>query len=83
MEETLKLILEKLNSMDLDIKDLKSDVTSLKKHVLTIENKQNEDSKALYDGYSQTLENIIEIKKDIKDIKETLNDHEIRLLNIT
>jgi archaellum component FlaC len=83
MEETLKLILEKLNSMDLDIKDLKSDVSSLKKHVLIIEDKQNEDSKALYDGYSQTLENIIEIKKDIKDIKETLNDHEIRLLNIT
>ncbi len=83
MEQTLKLILEKLNSMDLDIKDLKSDVSSLKKHVLIIENKQNEDSKALYDGYRQTLENIIEIKKDIKDIKETLNDHEVKLLNIT
>lgn len=83
MEQTLKLILEKLNSMDLDIKDLKSDVSSLKKHVLIIENKQNEDSKALYDGYRQTLENIIEIKKDIKDIKETLDDHEVKLLNIT
>ncbi len=83
MEQTLKLILEKLNSMDLDIKDLKSDVSSLKKHVLIIENKQNEDSKALYDGYRQTLENIIEMKKDIKDIKETLNDHEVKLLNLT
>ena len=83
MEQTLKLILEKLSSMDLDIKDLKSDVSSLKKHVLIIENKQNEDSKALYDGYRQTLENIIEIKKDIKDIKETLDDHEVKLLNIT
>ncbi len=90
MEETLKLILEKLNTMDLDIKDLKSDVSglkddvsSLKKHVLIIENKQNEDSKALYDGYRQTLENITEMKKDIKDIKETLNVHEIKLLNVT
>ncbi len=83
MEQTLKLILEKLNNMDLDIKDLKNDVSSLKKHVLIIENKQNEDSKALYDGYLQTLENIIEIKKDIKDIKETLDDHEVKLLNIT
>ena len=43
----------------------------------------NEDSKALYDGYTQTLENIIEIKKDIKEIKETLDDHEVKLLNIT
>lgn len=83
MEQTLKLILEKLNSMELDIKDLKNDVSSLQKHVLIIENKQNEDSKALYDGYTQTLENIIEIKKDIKEIKETLDDHEVKLLNIT
>lgn len=83
MEETLKLILEKLNSMDSNIKDLKSDVSSLEKHVLIIENKQTEDSNALYDGYRQTLENIIEMKKDIKDIKETLNVHEIKLLNVT
>lgn len=83
MEETLKLILEKLNSMDSNIKDLKSDVSSLEKHVLIIENKQTEDSNALYDGYRQTLENIIEMKKDIKDIKETLNVHEVKLLNVT
>lgn len=82
MEETLKLILDKLNSMDSDIKDIKRDVKNLEKHVLIIENKQSEDSKALYDGYSQTLENTVEIKKDIKDIKETLNIHDVKLLKV-
>ncbi|ACL75199.1 hypothetical protein [Ruminiclostridium cellulolyticum] len=82
MEETLKLILDKLNSMDSDIKDIKNNVRNLEKHVFIIENKQSEDSKALYDGYSQTLENTVEIKKDIKDIKETLNVHEVKLLKV-
>ncbi|OPX43521.1 hypothetical protein CLHUN_26680 [Ruminiclostridium hungatei] len=117
MEETLRLILEKLNSMDSDIKEiksdvnglksdvnglksdvnglksdvnglksdvngLKSDVRSLEKHVLIIENKQSEDSKALYDGYRQALENTLEIKKDIKAIKEILDVHEVKLLKV-
>ncbi len=70
MKETIKLILNKLNNMDSDIQDLKNNVKGLEnnvkiieKHVLIIVNKQSEDSKALYDGYSQTLENTIKIKK--------------------
>lgn len=51
-------------------------------HVLRIENKQSDDSKALYDGYNQTFENTNEIKKDIKDIKETLDVHEVKLLKV-
>jgi len=61
---------------------LKSDMRSLERHVLIIENKQSEDSRALYDGYSQVLENTLEIKKDIKAIKETLDVHEVKLLKV-
>ncbi len=55
---------------------------SIEGHVLRIENKQSDDSTALYDGYNQTFENTNEIKKDIKDIKETLNVHEVTLLKV-
>ena len=55
---------------------------SIEGHVLRIENKQNDDSKALYDGYNQTFENTNEIKKDVKEIKETLNVHEVKLLKV-
>lgn len=75
MEETLKLILDKLNSMDTDIKDLK-------KHTIVIENKLDNNSKALFDGYKQTYENTTEIKNDIKEIKVTLTMHDTKLQKI-
>jgi len=89
MEETLKIILDKLNSMDSDIKDLKSEfkglkseVNDLKKHVLVIENEHGKKLDALFDGYKQLYEAQQEMKKDIKDIKETLNVHELKLLKV-
>lgn len=96
MEETLKLILDKLNSMDSDIKGLKSEVNGLKsevweiksevkdlkKHVLVIENEHGKKLDALFDGYKQLYEAQQEMKSDIKDIKETLDVHELKLLKV-
>lgn len=85
MEDTLKIILDKLNSMDSDIKDLKKHVVTIedvKKHVIVIENEHGARLDSLMDGYKQIYEGQEEIKKDIKDIKETLNIHEIKLLKV-
>lgn len=62
--------------------EAKQRLESIEGHVLGIENKQFEDSKALFDGYKQTYENTIEIKKDIKDIIETINIHEVKLMKV-
>lgn len=79
MEETLKLILDKLNSMDSDIKDLKSEVRDIKNRLLIIEEEHGKKLDTLFDGYKQLYEEQQEMKKDIKDIKETLSAHELKL----
>lgn len=68
MEDTLKLILDKLNSMDSDIKELKRDV-------LIIENEHGAKLDSLLDGYKQLYEGQEEIKK-------TLEKHEVKLLKV-
>lgn len=89
MEETLRLILDKLNNMDAHINSIDThinsmdtDIKDLKKHVVVIENKLDNNFEALFDGYKQTYENTIEIKKDIKDIKDKLDIHETKLLKV-
>ncbi len=82
MEETLKLILDKLNSMDSDIKVLKNEVKTIGNQVIKIENEHGEKLDSLLDGYKQVYEGQKEINNDIKDIKETLNLHEVKLLKV-
>lgn len=59
MEETLKVILDKLNSIDADIKDLK-------KHAVVIENEHGAKLDELMDGYKQLYEGQQEIKNEIR-----------------
>lgn len=82
MEETLKLILDKLNSMDSDIKELKKEVNSIGNQVTKIENEHGEKIDSLLDGYKQVYEGQKEIKSDVKEIKETLDLHEVKLLKV-
>ena len=56
MEETLKLILDKLNSMDSDIKELKSEVKTIGNQVIKIENEHGVKLDSLLDGYKQVYE---------------------------
>ncbi|TYQ18043.1 UNVERIFIED_CONTAM: hypothetical protein Cloal_0442 [Acetivibrio alkalicellulosi] len=83
MEETLKLILDKLNSMDKsinviqkDVGSFKEDVKGLKRDVIRIEN-EHDGAKldSLMDGYKMLYEGQEEIKK-------TLDNHEVKLLKI-
>lgn len=75
MEETLKLILNKLDSLD-------SKVSSLERNVLKIEIEHGSKLDALMDGYKLLYENQQEMRKDIKDIKATLEIHEVKLLKV-
>jgi len=73
---------EKVGSLDEKVGSLDAKVGSLKKDVLRIENKLDTDSKALFDGYSQTYEKlgVIETKVDAISSKVEKQDVEIRVI---
>ena len=82
MEETLKLILDKINSMDFKIGSIDSKLNKLEDHVLIIENKLDNNSKALFDGYQQISEklNVLENKVDKFASKVETQEVEIRVI---
>lgn len=79
MEEKMLKLMEKLYG---EFKSLDAKVGSLQKDVLRIENKIDTDSKALFDGYSQTYEklSVIEAKVDAISSKVEKQDVEIRVI---
>ena len=90
MEETLKLILEKISNMDSKVNDIqqdmigiKQDVSELKKDVVRIENKVDEKLSALFDGYSQNTEaiNILNEKVDKLVASQERQDVEIKVIH--
>jgi len=81
-DKTFELLTKMYGEFTNKFVNIEKRLDSIEGHVLRIENKQNEDSKALYDGYKQTYENTVEIKKDIKDMKEILNIHAVKLLKV-
>lgn len=62
--------------------ELKDDVKGLKKDVLRIETKLYDDSKALFDGYKQNYEKLLDVenKVDIMSSKLEKHDNEIKVI---
>ena len=83
MEEALKLILNKLNSMDSNIKDLRSEVKTIGNQVTKIENQHNSKLDSLLDSYKQLYEGQLEIKDDIRNLQQNQEnqDIEIKVIN--
>lgn len=93
MEETLKLILDKLNSMDSDIKDMKGDLSVVKGRLNGVEGNLKELSNraavtenehgakldALLDGYKQISEGQQEIKEEIRSLKQKQENQDIEI----
>ena len=86
LEEKMLALMEKLyiefKSLDGKVGSLDAKVGNLQKDVLRIENKLDTDSKALFDGYSQTYEKlgVIETKVDAISSKVEKQDVEIRVI---
>ena len=97
MEETLKLILEKISSMDnkmnemqQDMSNMKQDMssmnnklTSLEQNMVRLENKVDEKLSALFDGYSQNTKsiNILNEKVDKLVASQERQDVEIKVIH--
>ena len=62
-----------------DVKDLKNDVKSLKNDVVRIENKLDTNSKALFDGYSQTYEKLLEVDKKVDGLCDKVEKQEVEI----
>ena len=73
---------QRLGTLETGFDEMNEKMDSLNGHVIRLENKQNIDSKALFDGYKQIYENTVEMKSDFKAIKEILMEHEIRLRKV-
>jgi len=82
LDEKVGSLDAKVGSLDEKVGSLDAKVGSLKKDVLRIENKLDTDSKALFDGYSQTYEKlgVIETKVDAISSKVEKQDVEIRVI---
>jgi predicted phage-related endonuclease len=65
-----------------DVKGLKNDVKGLKNDVVCIENKLDNNSKALFDGYKQTYEEVVDVKKLVIELSSKVEkqDVEIRVI---
>ena len=77
MEETLKLILEKISNMDNNMQEMKGKIntiddrlTSLEQNMVRMEDKMDAKLSALFDGYKQNTEQIQELKKELSSQEE-------------
>ena len=79
MEETLKLILEKISNMDNNMKEMKGKIntiddrlTSLEQNMVRMEDKMDTKLSALFDGYKQNTEQIQELRKEVSSQEEII-----------
>lgn len=77
MEETLKLILEKISNMDNNMQEMKGKIntiddrlTSLEQNMVRMEDKMDTKLSALFDGYKQNTEQIQDLKKELSSQEE-------------
>ncbi len=60
-------------------KKIDDKIDVVRKDIVRLENKMDENHKALYDGYKQNSEAITEIREDIKELKSRVENQEIEL----
>ena len=62
-----------------DVNGLKDDAKSLKNDIIRIENKLDTNSKALFNGYSQTYEKLLEVEKKVDGLSDKVEKQEIEI----
>lgn len=69
-------IQSRFDMMGNEIKEVRKEMQN---GFVRLENKMDENHKALYDGYKQNSEAITEIREDIKELKSRVENQEIEL----
>jgi uncharacterized protein YoxC len=68
-----------VNGLKDDINGLKDDVNGLKGDVVRIEYKLDTNSKALFDGYSQTYEKVVSVEKAVNELASKVEKQEVEI----
>ena len=76
LEKMYSDIQSRFDIMGNEIKEVRKEMQN---GFVRLENKMDENHKALYDGYKQNSEAITEIRKDIKELKSRVENQEIEL----
>jgi len=77
--ELLQRVYERVDSIDTDVKELKTEVAGLRKDVLRIETDHGTNLVALFDGYKANTESINRLETEVCSLKEKVTNHEIKL----
>lgn len=67
------------SEMDTGFKEVRQEISDVKQDIVRLENKMDDNHKALYDGYKQSIEGINELRTDVKDLKAKVENQEIKL----
>ncbi|NLL05268.1 MAG: hypothetical protein GX270_05660 [Clostridiaceae bacterium] len=68
-----------INGLKDDVNGLKDDVNGLKGDVVRIEYKLDTNSKALFDGYSQTYEKVVSVEKAVNELASKVEKQEVEI----
>ncbi len=82
MEDKMFELITKMYSeitTKLEIMDKKLDNKADKQDIVRIENKLDNDSKALFDGYTQTFEKLIAVEKKVDDISSKVEKQDVEI----
>jgi predicted nucleic acid-binding Zn-ribbon protein len=69
----------KISPVNSDIKDIKEDIKGLKGDIVRMENKLDTNSKALFDGYNQTYEKVVDVENAVKDLSSKVETQEVEI----
>jgi septal ring factor EnvC (AmiA/AmiB activator) len=70
---------KRFSSLETDVGSLKTDVRSVKNDIIRLENKLDNSTKILFDGYEQTFEKIVNIEKEVKDLSSKVEKQEVEI----
>ncbi|MFZ5986733.1 MAG: hypothetical protein ACOYWZ_06380 [Bacillota bacterium] len=62
-----------------DIHIIKDDLKGIKGDIVRLENKIDTNSKALFDGYKQTYEKVIDVENAVKDLSQKVEKQEVEI----
>ncbi len=78
-DKTFELLTKMYGEFSERFNDIGKDINGLKNDVIRLENKQDNNSKALFDGYNQTYEKLQTIERKVDDISVKVDKQEVEI----
>ena len=78
-DKTFELLTKMYSEFSSRFDGVENDIKGLKNDVVRIENKLDTNSKALFDGYSQTYEKLLEVDKKVDGLCDKVEKQEVEI----